>query len=108
MDFSHGGDIKDFMTPVDNMILMSKHSSPADILKKMRQHTCKHMPLTDDYEGSLLFIADIRDIVSSITTKNKSSGKESTEQKRDSIFVSKTGRPIDFRSLSSRLNLLEA
>jgi len=111
MDLSHGIEIKEFMTPVENMVLMSKHSSPEDVLKKMRENTCKHMPLTDDFEGSLLFIADIRDIVSSLTAKPKPSGKASTsaamDTSRDSIFVSKSGKAIDFRSLQSRMNLLE-
>jgi CBS domain-containing protein len=111
MDLSHGIDIKEFMTPLENMVLMSKHSAPEEVLKKMREHTCKHMPLTDDFEGNLLFIADIRDIVSSLTTKPKPSGKASTsavmDNKRDSIFVSKSGKAIDFRSLQSRMNLLE-
>merc|ERR1719203_1642450 len=102
------------MTPVEHMVLMSKHSRPEDILATMREKTCKHMPLTDDFSGQLLFIADIRDIVSSITSKPKQSGKGSSEAHakhdtgRDSIWVSNAGKQIDFRSLSSRLNLVEA
>jgi len=113
MNLSHG-ELKDWMTPVECMVLMSKHSTPSEILAMMRKHTCKHMPLTDDHTGQLLFISDIRDIVSSLTNKSQASGKGSTtathnqNPRRGSVLMSKSGKPIDFRSLQSRLNLLEA
>jgi len=114
MNLSHGHNLADYMTPVERMVMMSKNSTPEDILKSMSDNSCKHMPLTDDFSGMLLFIADIRDIVSSITSKSTVVGKTSTETiaardtGRDSIWVSKTGKPIDFRTLESRMNLLEA
>lgn len=114
MNLSHGYNLADYMTPVERMVTMSKNSTPEDILRSMSDNSCKHMPLTDDFSGMLLFIADIRDIVSSITSKSTVVGKTSTETiaardtGRDSIWVSKTGKPIDFRTLESRMNLLEA
>jgi len=114
MNLSHGNNLADFMTPVERMVIMTKNSTPEDILRSMSDNSCKHMPLTDDFSGMLLFIADIRDIVSSTTSKSTIVGKTSTETiaardtGRDSVWVSKTGKPIDFRTLESRMNLLEA
>merc|ERR1719320_2164180 len=113
MNLSSHSEVSEFMTPIEDMVIMSKNSRPKEILEMMRKNQCKHMPLTDDYSGGLLFIADIRDIVASITHKSQVSGKASTSHivdhdiGRDSIFVSKSGKPMNWRSLSSRINLLE-
>lgn len=78
MNLSHAK-ISEFMTDINQMIFMSKNSSPRDILETMRENNCKHMPLIDDYTGNIITIVDIRDVVLSATNKPNGGAGSQTE-----------------------------
>merc|ERR1719245_220545 len=101
MNMSHGSKVEDFMTEIKDMMLMSKHSSPRDILETMRLNNCKHMPLVDDYSGDIISIVDIRDIVLSATKEKILGGAGKTERyarkdvgRNSAFWISRAGTRI--------------
>jgi len=62
LDLSHMS-IEDLMTDIDNVVTMSCHSSAHQVLEKMKEENCKHMPLIEPKTNCLLKIADLTDVV---------------------------------------------